>query len=679
MKQRDGLRQRMSLGLYRLGMLVLMPVLWAGILWRGFRQRAYWQKLGQRWGWIEVIPGSWGGILVHAASLGEVHAARPLVDALLKRFSARMITVSCQTPTGLALVENQWGGQVRAVYLPLDTQGACRRFLDRLQPRLLILLEREIWPMLLNECEARVIPVALVNARLSERSARMSQRLSALMQPALAQLCAVHAADQHSAQRLINCGAVADRVKVGGNLKFDIPVQDAWSAEAVQALGALRERPMVLLASTHEGEEAEVLKHWPSVLAQFPQALLVIVPRHPHRFEHVAKLIEQSTLRMIKRSSQQPIQPTDQIVLVDAMGELQQWYRLATVCAVAGSWAPIGGHNALEALLVGKPVLFGSHTKNFETLYLEIEQAGAGERAATVAQLMERVASWLRDPESLARKSDAAVRWVQIHHGADQRAMAQLSPFLPAALANPTQVKNGSSTSWHDPALMGGLPVSWHASHSSESAGNPLRGGRGKVKLLQEGSAQFVLRHYHRGGLIGKLLGDRFLRKKPFLSRSMQEYHLLSLMHAWHLPVPQGVAAHHQAGWLFDRCDLLMRYVESSVSLHTLLCDQPLTQDTWIDIGHMIARFHAHHIDHVDLNCHNILLQTIKSEGLDVMQALLIDFDKCSLHKGDSWKQANLDRLQRSLRKEKRLRPSLHWQEEHWQWLQDGYARFESS
>jgi 3-deoxy-D-manno-octulosonic-acid transferase len=679
MKQRHGLRQRMSLSLYRLGMLLAMPALWAGILWRGWSQRSYWQKLGQRWGWIDVIPGNWGGVLVHAASLGEAQAARPLVDALLKRYPARMITVSCQTPTGLALVEKQWGGQVRAVYLPLDIQSACRRFLDRLQPRLLILLEREIWPVLMNECQARVIPVALVNARLSERSARMSQRLSWLMQPALAQLCVVHAADQDSAQRLIDCGAVADCVKVGGNLKFDIPVQEAWSEEVVQALGALHDRPMVLLASTHEGEESEVLKHWPAVLTRFPQTLLVIVPRHPHRFEDVARLVEQSALRMIKRSSQQPIQPADQIVLVDAMGELQQWYRLATVCAVAGSWMPIGGHNAVEALLVGKPVLFGPHTKNFETLYLEVQQAGAGERATTVAQLMDRVLAWLSDAALLARKSEAAVRWVRSHHGADQRAMSQLRPFLPAMLTSPTHVKKGSSTQWHDATLLGGLPVSWYMKNGSEAASRLLRGGRGKVKLLQDGSAQFVLRHYQRGGLIGKVLGDRFLRKKPFLSRAMQEYHLLSLMYAWHLPVPQVVAAHHHAGSLFDRCDLLMRYVENSESLHTMLCDQLLEKNVWIDIGHMIARFHAHQVDHVDLNCHNILLRSVEQDGVQLIQPSLIDFDKCNLREGDDWKQSNLDRLRRSLRKEKRLKSDLHWQEEHWQWLLDGYAELSAS
>jgi 3-deoxy-D-manno-octulosonic-acid transferase len=675
MKQRHALRQRLALGLYRLVMLLAMPVLWAGILWRGLIQRSYWKNLGQRWGLIEVIPGSWGGILLHAASLGEAQAARPLVDALLKRYPARMITVSCQTPTGLALVEKQWGGQVRAVYLPLDTRGACSRFLDRLQPRLLILLEREIWPVLLHECQARVMDVALVNARLSARSARMSQRLNWLITPALAQLCAVHAADPQSAQRLIDCGAVADRVAVGGNLKFDIPVQEAWSEEVVQALGSVRERPMVLLASTHEGEEAEALKHWSTVLARFPNALLVMVPRHPHRFEHVAKLIEQSHLRMIKRSSQQPIHPADQIVLVNAMGELQQWYRLATVCAVAGSWMPIGGHNALEALLVGQPVLFGPHTKNFETLYQEIEQAGAGERAATVAELMARVLAWLGDAELLARKSEAALRWVKSHHGADQRAMAQLAPFFPAPLASLVQIEDGHHTSWHDAALLGGLSTAWYRGTRAEATNQALRGGRGKVKLLENGSAQFVLRHYYRGGLIGKILGDRFLRKPFFLARSMQEYHLLSLMHAWQLPVPQIVGAHHQAGWLFDRCDLLMRYVKDSVSLHTMLCDQDVSQETWTAIGRMIARFHARQVDHVDLNCHNILLQSVEKNGTHSVEPLLLDFDKCSLHAGESWKPSNLDRLQRSLRKEKRLRPDLRWQEAHWQWLRDGYAR----
>jgi 3-deoxy-D-manno-octulosonic-acid transferase len=680
MKQRHGLRQRLAFGLYRLVFLLVLPALWLGILWRGLRQRAYWQKLRQRWGYISVIPSGWGGILVHAASVGEVHAARPLVDALLKLYPDQMITLSCQTPTGLALVEKEWSGRVRGVYLPMDTRGACRRFLDRLQPRLLILLERELWPVLLHECEIRVIRVALVNARLSERSERMCKRLAWVMQPALAQLCAVHAADVTSAQRLLDCGVVAERVQVGGNLKFDIPVHDAWGADEVQALGAIRNRPVVVLASSHDGEESQVLKHWPSVLEHTPQALLVIVPRHPHRFEQVAKLIEQSALRLTKRSSMKPIDFTDQAVLVDTMGELQQWYRLATVCAVAGSWIPIGGHNALEALLVGKPVLFGPHTHNFETLYAEIEQAGAGERTANVAQLIDRVKHWLGDAPLLAKRSYAALQWLQSHRGADQRAMMQLVPFLPALLKPTVQEISGKSTTWHDPELLGNLPLPWRLKDSSASADmptHPLRGGRGKVKLLQDGSSQFVLRHYYRGGLVGKVLGDRFLRKKPYLGRSAREYHLLSLMHAWQLPVPQTVAAHHQAGCLFDRCDLLMTYVENSVSLHTVLCNTQISQDAWGMIGKTIAQHHTFQIDHVDLNCHNILLQTSHAEQVVVTRPVLIDFDKCALRGGESWKKDNLNRLLRSLKKEKRLRPDLCWHQEHWQWLTNGYAGFE--
>jgi 3-deoxy-D-manno-octulosonic-acid transferase len=679
MKLRLGLRQRLALLAYQVCMMFVLPLIAAALFWRGFRQASYWQNLPQRLGYLDIVANAWGGILVHAASLGEVLAAQPLIDALLERYPARLLTVSCQTPTGLAQVHKQWGGRIRAVYLPVDTPGACRRFLSRVQPRLVILLERELWPTLMAQCDQRLIPVVLVNARLSDRSARQCQRLAWLMKPVLAQLSAIHAADQPSADRLIRCGASEQVVQYGGNLKFDIPVQRAWSQETVRALGALKNRVVMLLASSHEGEEAQVLDLWPDFLLRFPHALLVIVPRHPHRFEHVAQLIAQRGLRFVKRSQAAAIDTADQVMLVDAMGELQQWYRMATVCALGGSWTNVGGHNALEALLVGQAVLFGSHTQNFETLYADIERVGAGERTASVAQMMERAKQWLDQSTLMAQRSQNALTWVQSNLGSSTRAMAQIQDFLPPALAEIAVEKTDSITVYKNPQWLFDSEIPWQRSRTVPTTNTTtLPGGRAKVRLWRQSAWRLVIRHAQRGGLIGKILGDRFLRQASYCSRSVQEFQLLRVMHAWGLPVPQAVAARHEAGLCFYRCDLITLYMEDSVNLHSSLCLQPLSLESWQAIGRMVAQFHAHQIDHVDLNCHNILLLPADGAG-KLYKPALIDFDKCQLRPGDKWKASNLSRLQRSLQKEKKLRPELHWQPEDWQGFITGYQSYSSA
>jgi 3-deoxy-D-manno-octulosonic-acid transferase len=676
MKSQDALQQRLALWLYGLAMLLLSPILWGALLWRGLRQRSYWHRLTQRLGCIEAKPDAWGGILVHAASLGEVLAASPLMDELLKRYPARMLTISCQTPTGLAQVEQLWKGQIRSVYLPIDTPFACQRFLDRLQPRLVILLERELWPNLLRECRTRVIPVGLVNARLSQRSARLSRRLAWLIQPMMQQLTFIHAADQPSAERLIESGAKPEAVSLGGNLKFDIETQAAWREERVRSLGAIHHRPLLLLASSHEGEERQVLEQWPKFLRVHPDALLILVPRHPHRFEQVAKLIDQHQLRTVRRSTQDPIASTHQVLLVDVMGELQQWYRLATICAVAGSWAEVGGHNALEALLVGKPVLFGPHTHNFETLYAEIEQSGAGERVANVALLIQRALDWLNDQTQLKLRSQAALTWVQSHQGSAQRAISQISPHLPSVLPVTQEIREGRVTIWQRPELSNGEHLPWLPQLVDTTAKNAhsIREGRGQVKLVRHGETQLLLRHAHRGGLIGKMLGDRFLRAPAYRSRSLKEFYLLNLLQAWALPVPTAVAARHEAGSVFDRCDLMMVYVPDAPSLFATLQQRALTPDQWECLGGLIARFHAYQINHVDLNCHNILLPDMLSAQTTHFAPILIDFDKCRLQASQHWKTSNLDRLLRSLKKEKRLHANLQWQETDWKSLMQGYT-----
>jgi 3-deoxy-D-manno-octulosonic-acid transferase len=310
--------------LARLLCLPLLGWLW----WRGRQEPAYRVGLTERLGFIDVRPEGLGGVWLHAASVGEAQAARPLIAALLDQVPAHQLTISCQTPTGAATLRDHWGTRLRVLHAPLDTPGACGRFLNRLQPRLLVLMERELWPEWLAQCRAEAIPVVLVNARLSASSARRYERWPSLMRPVWRQLQRVAAADEDSAQRFRDLGVPAERVLVTGNLKFDDPAL-ASPAPLPERWPGLQGRTVVVAGSTHAPEEAELLAAWPAFQRRHPEALLVLVPRHPQRFDSVAEQIRRQGLRCVRRSSAQTLQADTEVLLGDTMGELTAWYRSA--------------------------------------------------------------------------------------------------------------------------------------------------------------------------------------------------------------------------------------------------------------------------------------------------------------------------------------------------------------
>lgn len=652
---------------YRLLSRALAAPLLGWLWWRGRREPGYRQNLRHRLGFIPVDPEQLGCIWIHAASVGEVQAMQPLLHALLEEWPAHAVVVSTQTPTGARALQAHWGDQIRHVYAPIDTPGAVARFLNRLQPRLLILVERELWPEWLQQCRALAIPVALVNARLSEGSARTYRRWPGLMRPAWPQLT-VAAADTASAQRLRELGVPAAHLHETGNLKFDVAVPAARVALPPE----LQERTLVVAGSTHDGDETAWLAIWRELAPVNPSWLLVLVPRHPQRFDEVADHLQHSGLAFVRRSSGQAVAPATQVLLIDAMGELMHWYQHASLCFVGGTLAPVGGHNPLEPMSVGQPVLFGPHVHNATPLFEEIARSGAGECVRSARELAAAVQRWLVQPETWQRRADAARELIARNQGASARTMEVMRPlWQPAQTGNISQVRatvHAGRTFWCDPHHLSQVSAR-HFDPIAHVGGTALAtgSGRGQAMLVHEGEHAYVLRHYRRGGLMARLSHDRFWRAAPHDSRAMREFSLLRLMRSWQLPVPEPVAASHwpRAG-LFYEADILVGLIPGSANVVQALQRRSLAPAEWQALGRAIRQLHDRQIFHSDLNAHNLLLDRAG-------QAWVVDFDKCGLRTGEDWKPQNLARLLRSLRKEATRVTPYHWTEAEWPLLVAGY------
>lgn len=643
-----------------------LPLL--GWLWlRGRKDAGYRERLRERLGFIRIEPASMGGLWIHAASVGEVQAARPLIAALRETWPDHAITVSTQSPTGARTLRSHWGDDIRHVFAPIDTPGATRRFLDRLQPSLLVLIEREIWPEMLWQCRQRLTPVALVNARLSADSAQFYQRWRALMAPVWSQMAVVAAADAPSVEHYAALGVPADRLVLTGNLKFD----QRDTPESPDRLPWLAGRPIVVAGSTHDGEEAALLLAWPELARQHPGALLILVPRHPERFDEVAEQITASGLSFVRRSRGETPAAGTAVLLADTMGELGTWYLHASVCFIGGSLVPIGGHNALEAMACARPVLFGPHTHHFQELYQDVEACGAGERVDSARLMLHTAAQWMRDKVLLQRKGQQARDFVLRQQGSSQRSLQALrqvwAPMRPERLAPARASTPAGQTIWFDPTqVVEALPALF-TPPLDDSAALATGSGRGQAHRVALDHGEGVLRHYRRGGLMARLSSDRYLGRSPLASRSMNEFTLLRRLRAWDLPVPAPVAARQVRGLIGHTADIVVAMIPQTRNVAQALSEGPLPATDWIALGSAIRQLHDRQVFHSDLNCHNLLLD---AQG----RAWIVDFDKCGVRPGETWKQENLERLHRSLRKEQGRRHPFHWDEARWDDLLKGYA-----
>ena len=411
----------------------LLPFAVLRLWWRGIREPGYRQHIGERFGHygahapgIDESPVIW----IHAVSVGETRAAQPLVAALRREYPDHRIVLTAMTAAGRATSESLYGDTVTRAWLPYDTRAFADRFLDRFSPRFGILMETELWPNLVLRATARGLPMFLCNSRMSAKSARGYARLAALTADVLRALHGIAAQSKGDADRLIALGAV--EVRVTGNVKFDVDIPDAAIAKG-QALRALfgSSRPIGVAGSTRDGEEAILL----DALAKHrlaADALLVIVPRHPQRFDDVAALIERRGLRVARHSENRAVPPDVGIVVGDSMGEMLAYYAAADVAFIGGSLLPLGGQNLIEPLAVGTPVVIGPSSYNFSEVTQQAVASGAVIQCADADSTIAEVARLLIDRTAREGMAGAAKRLLDEHRGATGRTIADLGERLAA-------------------------------------------------------------------------------------------------------------------------------------------------------------------------------------------------------------------------------------------------------
>ena len=412
----------MSRALYSLMLYLMLPWALLHLVRRARKQPAYLEHVAERFG---VYPHNLPTriIWIHAVSVGETRAAEPLIKALQARHPGHRILLSHGTPTGRQTGVDLFGDGVDRCYLPYDFTWAARRFLCRFRPVVGVFVETEIWPNLIRACGQLAVPVYLVNARMSEKSARGYRRIGRLTRDALSKLSGIGAQTDRDAQRLADLGAMD--VSVTGNMKFDRIAPDemlALGASLRNSFGP--QRPVFLAASTREGEEnviLDALANW-----KIPQLLTVITPRHPQRFEDVAALAEQRGHKVQRRSENRPIEADTRIVIGDSMGEMFAYYAACDVAFVGGSLLPLGGQNLLEACAVGRPVIVGPHTFNFEDATRGAIEAGAAIQVSDADELRIAIEELLSDSNRRRVMSEAGRRFTDAHRGATEKTLKLL-------------------------------------------------------------------------------------------------------------------------------------------------------------------------------------------------------------------------------------------------------------
>ncbi|MAT51196.1 MAG: 3-deoxy-D-manno-octulosonic acid transferase [Porticoccaceae bacterium] len=408
---------------YSLVLYALLPVVVLRLLWRSRRAPAYRRRWPERFGFVPPLTGS-RVIWVHSVSVGETLAAVPMVRRLLADFPDHQLVVTTMTPTGSECVRAAFGDRVYHVYAPYDLPDAVRRFLDRVNPELMVVMETELWPNCIAICDRRDIPVIVANARLSARSAAGYRRFAPLVRPMLKGLSQVAAQTVDDGQRFIDLGLERSQLAVTGNIKFDLTISPGQRRRASELSARWRgpdERPVLLAASTHRGEDEIVLDAFEQLLEHFPSLLLVLVPRHPERFGEVWELIRGRGLSAIRRSDGQVPAASDQVVLGDTMGELALFCGACDIVFVGGSLVPVGGHNLIEPAAWGVPVLSGPELFNFTEVARLLTEADALAICRTAPELSREVGQLLADDERRRERGRRALGVAEANRGAMER------------------------------------------------------------------------------------------------------------------------------------------------------------------------------------------------------------------------------------------------------------------
>jgi len=411
---------------YNILFTLILPLIIVRLLWRSVKAPAYARRWAERFGLAKLDAvqrgnrGRW--LWVHAVSVGESIAAAPLIRKLRAQHPELPIVVTTMTPTGSERVREMFGSDVCHVYAPYDHPVAVTNFLRRFQPHTLVIMETELWPNIIHYTKAAGGRVIVANARLSEKSARGYEKFPKLGKPMLQQIDCVAAQAENDALRFKRLGVAQEQLQITGSIKFEIDVPDTL-VEQRAALADLIEgdRPILIAASTREGEEVKVLLAYKACLSKIPDLLLVLVPRHPERFRAVAKLVQERGLTLVKRSEDAAVSELCNVFLGDSMGEMLSYFSISAVAFVGGSLVPTGCHNVLEPAALGLPVLVGPSQFNFQTICEQLEEAGALRSVADEQALANAIMLLFADADLRQRMGDAGRAVIQENRGALQR------------------------------------------------------------------------------------------------------------------------------------------------------------------------------------------------------------------------------------------------------------------
>jgi 3-deoxy-D-manno-octulosonic-acid transferase len=412
--------------IYTVLLHLALPWILARLWWRGRREPGYREAIAERFGASRLAPKPML-LWVHAVSVGEVRASAPLVRALQREHPDHDLLVTCLTAAGRDTAKQVYGESVLLAYLPYDYPWAVRDFLEHYRPRLGVLVETEVWPNLMHACAVHRVPVVLANARMSRKSVRAYQRLRRLSRPAFERLAAVCAQGAADARRLRRLGAA--NVSIAGNLKFDMEPDAAKAAEGKSFRAALRHRKVLLLASTREGEEERLLRELGTL---DDGVLIVLVPRHPRRFDEVAALAPGLGFTIARRSLGEAPHQGRRLYLGDTMGEMAFYYAMCDVAVIGGSFEPLGGQNLIEACAAGVPVIAGPHMFNFSDVTRLAVEAEAALQVPDAAAAVRAARALLEDPERCARMGIAGMRLCAQHRGAAERHLIVCRALLTA-------------------------------------------------------------------------------------------------------------------------------------------------------------------------------------------------------------------------------------------------------
>jgi len=431
--------------IYSLLLWLLLPFVLLRLFWRSWRAPAYRERWYERIGFFDPAPRP-ADVWIHAVSVGEVQAAQPLIRHLLRQGLSVLVTTT--TPTGARRLQDLLADAVQHCYTPLDLGWIMRRFLDVVSPRLVLVMETEIWPNMLAVCERRGVEVILINARLSARSARGYARVRRFSAETMRRFALIAAQSADDAARFESLGVDPARVAVTGSIKFDVQLPASLMDRAeVMRRGWGSNRPVWVAASTREGEDEQLLAAHVRVRAHFPTALLVLVPRHPERFERVAALVQRQGLPLARHSLNQPCEEATAVYLGDTMGELPVFLAAADVAFVGGSLVPTGGHNLLEPAAVGVPVLIGPHSFNFAEITQLLIACDAARQVANADELADWLIRWLGDAAERARVGENARQAIEKNRGALDRLIALVDTRLVQTAQRGERAQGGGGSS----------------------------------------------------------------------------------------------------------------------------------------------------------------------------------------------------------------------------------------